>query len=314
MANKKLFYSGLALIGILLMSIAGYSYGNALVEESAMVMVSHSEYWTGETGQIIGKLYNYRGQPILADCNVTIYNPDKTTFLAQTPTTDTLEATDGTHYLDFATPTLEGVYEYMLKCDYTLNNKPFSRTISNSFHLSPALNTIKNINSSISGIGNIYPTLVEVNNTVNNIYADLFSDIDAYNNFTAIDTNFGVVNTKLDNVNQSLETLKQYCSNAETNSSDLCQMVWSIDLKTTSIDNTLTNVVVAQLNVINATTDATYNYLIGTVTTNLNNILIDVGIIKDTTNQINATVNRIETNVTTIITNQEEMVYIDVMS
>lgn len=391
-AFQKTLYPTLFLLGVALVLGGSYAYGDELASTANFVMVSHSEYWSGEQGQIIGKLYNYRGQPILATCNVTIYNPDKSIFLAPTPTDDTLETLDGTHYINFTTPTTEGVYEYMIECGYTINNQFTSRKISNSFHLNPALNAIKvlnqtlaqqnatlqnlftyvntinqttwndylldlqqnqtlnSISGSLSGINQsaynaylasiqanatayqTYLAVIAQNNSLNSILAnvthitsvvdqiraDQFTDVDAYNNFTAVNNNFAVVNTKLDNLATNVSYLMQYCSNPQTNSSVLCQLVWDTNTKVTASQNTLNYISNVQLQIINQTTQNTYDFLVVNVTQNFNNVFSSLNNIQSGINQINATANRIEANLasntSTIISNQEGIVYFDVMS
>lgn len=303
MIFKRIYLGLFSILGIILIGLGVLSYGQELSEETNMVMISHSEYWTGEIGQIIGKLYNFRGQPILADCNVTIYNPDKSIFLSATPTDDTLEATDGTHYINFTTPTLEGVYEYKIRCDFNLNGLK-NRTISNSFHLSPALNTIRNINTSIANL----------TQNINFIRENLFSDTDAFNNFTQIQVNFSVINQKLDTISQNISVLNQYCSNPTTNSSELCRLVWENNNRLISANQTLNYITNTQLVLINQTTQTTLDFLLVNVTNNFNSIFSSLINIQTGINQINGTVNSIQANVTTIISNQEDVVYIDVVS
>ena len=307
MKHKLLHFLSM-IFGITLIIGGTYIYGEELADISSLVIVSHSEYWTGETGQIIGKLYDFRGRPISSDCNVTIYNPDKSIFLAPTITDDTLEAVDGTHYINFSTPSTEGVYEYKIRCDFNLFGKQQNRTISNSFHLNPALNTIRTLNGSIVGI----------NSTINDIRNTMFSDIDAFNNFTQIQSNFSVVNQKLDTISQNISVLNQYCSNPTTNSSELCRLIWQNNQKIIAINQTLDYVTNTQLIVINQTTQNTYDFLIVNVTASFNDIVSRLIGIQQGINQINSTVNRIETkidtNLTRIINNQEELIIFDVVS
>jgi hypothetical protein len=309
--KKKIILGMLALIAVSMIFVGAYSTGNEIASKANIEMISHSEYMSGETGQVIGKLYNYRGQPILADCNVTIYNPDKTIFLAPVSTDDTLESVDGTHYINFTTPTAEGVYEYMIACGFTLNGNYQTRTISNSFHLNPALNLISTLNSSVNSNNNI---ILQINNTVTDIKNDMFSDLDAYNNFTAVNNNFVTVNYKLDNVQNNLTQLKQFCSDTETNSSALCQLVWDNNQKIIAMQTDVDYISDVQLILINQTTQNTYDYMIGTLATNINTIISNIANVQNGINQINSTVNNIQSNVTTVINNQEDIVYFDVTS
>jgi hypothetical protein len=78
------------------------------------------------------------------------------------------------------------------------------------------------------------------------------------------------------------------------------------------INNSVTSLLGAQnytaiLDEINATTTNTYQYLTGTLATNVNTILTDLGVINATVNDINATVN-------TILENQNNTVQMSVFS
>src|SRR4030067_1637801 len=96
---------------------SAYNNGNKLSNSGylkdgvAMFMVSHTEYRSGETfGQIIGKLVDYQLEPIAVNyCLVTIYNPDKTTYIFTQATDNTLESVAGTHYINFTTPANAGI-------------------------------------------------------------------------------------------------------------------------------------------------------------------------------------------------------------
>lgn len=379
--NRKpiLFLLASFMIAGVFFASATYQHGTELSEEAHMFMVSHTEYRSGETGQIIGKLFNFRGDPILADCNVTIYNPDKSIFLAPTPTDDTLEATDGTHYVNFTTPATEGTYEYKIFCAFTLGGNPTDRTVSNSFHLSPALNTIttvnntvnsyvaylvdindttdetneivKQINASTSTLLNdsnqdLLAFLVDVNNTVtdidlnvidinstivqefatlqvniSNINVDidyirnnLFTDADAFNNFSVISTNFNTVFSELTNIQTNLTDLINFCDGAPTSDSQLCQWVQQNNALAIGINDTLNNVIDVKLDAINLTTATTLDFLTVNVTNNFNTVFATLSRIEAGITDINNTANRIESNVTTVIQNQEEQVFIGVFS
>lgn len=342
--QKKRQFIWIAVIAIM-MAVGGalYASGNSTMLETSMTMVSHSEYWSGETGQIVAKLYNYKGEPVLADCNATIYTPAKSVFFGPQATDDTLEASDGTHYVNFTTPAEEGVYEYMVECGYTINNKYFTRKISNSFHLNPALNAIRTVNATLGGVAitldNVSLTvqqilagqssnnaiLSQINTTtyqvlqnvsgidanVRDIRDNQFTDSDAFNNFT-------VTNLKIDQIQANITSALQYCSNPETNSSELCRLVWENNQKILETQAAVDYITNTQLAAINQTTSSIYDYLTTTLAANVNTILLNQENTQTSIAQVNGTVNRIETavasNFTTVIQNQEEMVYIDVTS
>lgn len=311
--------------------VLGGSYGNGVkVSESAsFFMVSHSEYRSAEQGQVIGKLYNFRGDPIIVnECEVTIYNPDKTVFLQQL-TDNTLEATDGTHYINFTTPVAEGIYEYKIRCEFPLAGSNQNRTVSNSFHLNPALNTITTINATSNGIKDLILAvndtmvqefdMVESNFTetfvrLQDIRDNIFTETDAYNNFTQVENNFQTVFGELDNIQVNLSDIINFCDGAPTADSRLCELAEQMNLNIIDINTTMNSVVIAKLDYINQTTLNTYNYMTGTLATNILNIFNTVTRIESATTDINNTVNRIESNVTQVINNQEEVIYISVMS
>ena len=295
----------------------------------AMFMVSHTEYWTAEQGQIIGKLIDYKLDPIIVNyCLVdTWYPSNKSKFINSAFTIDTLQATTGTHYYSFTTPAVEGVYEYMMTCNYNKSSsQDVNVTTSNSFHLNPALNEIKRLNSSLNTIttalgsvnftyefanintqfGTVFIDLSQINSTVNQIRSDQFTKDMAQNNFT-------FTNSLITQVQNNISLLTQMCSNAETNSSALCQLVYEINSKVDNVQSTI-NTVETTVNNINATVTTTYSYLTIDLTNLINNVYSQVNGTFTTVNDINATVNDIKVNTSAIRNTQLETVYISVFS
>jgi methyl-accepting chemotaxis protein len=314
--KKKLliFMTALALI------ITGigfsYEYGDNVAEKDYIVMVSHSEYWSGEEGQIIGKLYDFQGDPVIVDnCTIDIYYPDKSLFINDGITDDSLQSTTGTHWYNFTTPSIEGVYEYSIQCSYQPNKV---RSVSNSFHLSPALNLVGELQLNLTTLMN--SESLHYNSVINNITAvkddtdwlraNVLTDTNARNNFTAILSN---QNTML----SDLSDIKNFCDDSTTNTSTLCQLVYETRDRLLNINQTLsyefaqTN---AYLYEINQTTQNTYAYMTGTLATNINNIISQLTRVEDNTLAINQTTNTIRNDTKTIVDNQEKVVYFDVMS
>ena len=120
-----------------------YATGNAVVSETYMKMISHTEYRYGEPGQIIARLVNYQGDPVAVNnCTVDILYPDKTFFVQDALMTDSVNIS-GDHYYGFTTPSgPEGVYEYQATCNY---NPSKSTSVTNSFHLSNAFKDRKSV-------------------------------------------------------------------------------------------------------------------------------------------------------------------------
>lgn len=223
-----------------------YATGEEVVTSTWMQMISHTEYRYGESGQIIARLVDYQGNPVVVDnCTATILYPDKTYFVDSQLMTESGNIS-GDHYYSFTTPSgPEGVYEYQATCYYQMGAQTRNKSVTNSFHLSSAFN---NITQKLSVIQ---------------------SDISAINVSLGDD---------LDDINQTLQFMESVLLD------------------------------------VNTTTTNTYQYLTGTLTNSVDQILTDLGV-------INATVNRIETNtvaingtVNQILTNQENEVFMTTFS
>jgi hypothetical protein len=101
--------------------------------------ISGTEYQQGESGQVIVRTTNAWGVPITADwCNVTIYNPDKTTMVNNSAMTQ--GGAPGSWYYTFTTPfTQIGVYEEYVVCQVTLPAGTRTLGAGSSFHVSQTL-------------------------------------------------------------------------------------------------------------------------------------------------------------------------------
>lgn len=101
-------------------------------------MVSGTEYISGETGQGIVRLSDFKGSPLEgAVCNATILYPDKSYFMLDLelqPST-----VPGNYFRQFTTPTVNGIYEETIMCR---SGQGDATTVSSSFHVSVALNFI----------------------------------------------------------------------------------------------------------------------------------------------------------------------------
>lgn len=334
---------GLGTLGIM------YAQGKNVTKDEDMYMVSHSEYWSGEEGQIIARLYDWKGDPITVNnCTVDIWNPDKTTFITGALTDDSLQTTTGSHFYNFTTPTTEGVYQYMVTCNYDSK----SRSVASSFHLSPALNFVVTINDSITTLtaqelahfitmqtnlstiitdlgvvsANVDTALLNLTTISGNVDTIVTTTAAIENNVTYIrdnmisQANVTQILNKEDGISGNITILMQYCNTTDTSSSQLCAWVSEINSKVTDINNTVGQYTTI-LNEINSTTHSTYDYIVGTLATNINTLLAGneqinatVNRIDVTTQQINTTVSGMGANITQVITNQQDVVYMDVTS
>jgi hypothetical protein len=121
------------------------------------------------------------------------------------------------------------------------------------------------------------------------------------------------INTKLDDVQGDVTTLLTYCDDVVTNASTLCQFVYQIDAQLGSFSSEFT-AIHNEIAEVNATTHSTYDYMTGTLAGNINTLLQDTGILKETTTQINSTVNAVRNDTQTIIANQENQVNLNIIS
>jgi hypothetical protein len=315
---KALSIGIVVLMGIFSIGVVGYYNGKDLVNRvPAMFMISHSLYRTGETGQIIARLVDYQDNPVVVNwCKAYINYPDKTVFVNGDPMYDDTGNLIGNHFYNFTVPATTGVYEYGAECQF--NKTPaiqLTRKVVNSFQVSPALNEIAgiganllSINGSLSqqiavGFGNVTVTVNDIKYNVSNIYQDTQW---LKGHALDIDGNFTALNTRLDGVDSNLTVLKNYCGDANTNSSPLCVLVNEIKLDVLSVNQTIAATTGAYLAEINATTHSTYDYMTGTLTLKVDDVFNMLSSIGGTVNATYAIVQNVNTTTTTILTNQQD--------
>ena len=126
------------LVGI---GITSYFLFRSGGEELNINMVSGTEYISGEYGQVIVRVSDREGIPHEnAICTANVLYPDKSHFLLDYPLIASSQP--GNYFAEFMTPTINGIYEETITCDYLDNDEPKTLKISSSFHVSPALNFI----------------------------------------------------------------------------------------------------------------------------------------------------------------------------
>jgi len=273
--------TNLLLAGILVFAgISGYfmfQTGEEVANNPVMQMISHTEYRFGEPGQIIARLVNFQGAAVTVNsCNATILYPDKSFFVNSAGMTASGNIS-GDHYYSFTTPAgPEGVYEYQATCYYDQGATTKNASVTNSFHLSGAFNSV---------LGNL---------------TDIQGDL------SSINTSLSDLTVNLSGVEGGISDLNSSLSIVLSNQNIINATLNQVNLTLTDMQGVLNNV--------NVTTTNTYQYLTGTVTTNLNQILSDLGVINATVNRIEITTNTINGTVTTIQTNQENQVFMTTFS
>jgi hypothetical protein len=217
-----------------------YASGKAVLETPRMAMVSHTEYAFSAPGQIITRLVNSQGSPVVVDnCTATILYPDKTFFVNAALMTSSVNIS-GDHYYAFTTPAgPEGTYEYQATCYYGANK---NASVTNSFHLTP------NFNSILGNLSEIKSNLSTVTSTIEG-FDVLLTEINA----TVYEVNDNVLslNTTVAGMSSMLDVINATTTNTYTY------------LTTTLVGKVDT--VLADLGVINATVNR-----IETTTTQIN--------------------------------------------
>lgn len=296
--TKKNILMSMFVLSITLFSVMAM-YGEKVVSDGRIAWVSHTEYWSNEEGQSIVRLQDFQGRPITANwCNVTIYYPDKTAFVTNQPML--VNSIVGNYYYNFTTPNTMGIYEEFVNCSYGSPNEKFVST-SESFHMNPALNMTWYLNQSLSDLNitlNNYgvnitairnDTMYIVDNMVNKTNFDDWKN-NATNQFSDVKTNLTLA-------------INGLCNTTDSNSSDMCQLLWNMTAFQQAQNITFTN----YFENITETTTNLWNFTSGTLFNKLNdtyNLVFD----------INVTVNKIQENVTAIRQDQVDDVHINIIS
>lgn len=313
------YYVVFAVFAIALMGVGvAFTNGKNVIENKvSMAMVSHTEYRSNETGQIVARLVDFQGNPIAGTtCYATIKYPDKTAFVTNESMTASTVA--GNFYKTFTTPAMEGIYEYEADCYYGVNKKAIA---TNSYHLSPSLNTISEVNSTMNALAlAVGGNFTEVLNKMTALNSTMLSEFDTLNatvvsQVTGLDlslsskitsmnstmtSSFANVLVELQNVNSSLwnkiDSMNVQFGNLNT----------TINNRFDSVDGNLTLLLDRQLQT-NTTVSNTWDLLSVTIAGQITGMQLDLAQLLSTTNAINSTVNDIKAN-------QENQVYVSVVS
>ena len=229
----------LMLVGVFVFGAASgafaYATGKQVAITPFMQMVSHTEYRFSEPGQIIARIVDYKGDSIaVTSCNVTILYPDKTIYVNMAGMASSVNISSD-YYYSFTTPAgPEGTYEYQATCFYGVGK---NASVTNSFHLSSAFNTINGNLSSING------NLSMINSNISLMQTKLNG---VAGNLTELSTQLSAVNTSLSTQISDLST------QLNTNISDL---IVSMDGNFTAVRDQLNaniSTVLSELAAVNA--------------------------------------------------------------
>jgi hypothetical protein len=139
------------------------------------------------------------------------------------------------------------------------------------------------LNSDLQDYLTVY--LTDINNTANLIYTDTqWLSTNAMNQ-----DNAAAIDARLDNVDANLALIEDFCNNAQTIDSPLCQEIFALRV----VVDTMRTEQTTYYNDLDTTTTSTWDLLSGSVSTNLDDVLISVGIIQSQTTEINETLSQI---------------------
>lgn len=205
-------------------------------KDDALTMISHSEYMSGEQGQILSRLLDYQGYSIsTANCSVDVLYPDRTYFI----NSDAMNYNMGSYYYNFTVPSIEGVYQYRATCVYGAPSK--TRSIMNSFHVSPALNFIEiaydNLSNQITNLSDL--TNAQFGDVKYNL-TQIKADTDYIrNNMQDAST----ASAQYNDIVSKLDDIADFCGNNYTSSSLLCLWVNESKERLENINETILSVV-----------------------------------------------------------------------
>jgi len=189
--------------------------------------------------------------------------------------------------------------------------------VGQNVDLTPVLSAIASMNTSVlNAIGALNTSMAANFTYTNSLIGDLNTSM--ANNFTYTNALIGVLNTSMANnftytdalIAAMNASMVQNFNTVQTNFSTVLSYLTTINATVQASSQNYT----AILNEINATTQSTYTYVTGTLATNINTILSDLGLMNATLNRIETTTSQINSTVTTILDNQQNQVRMDVFS
>jgi methyl-accepting chemotaxis protein len=196
-----------------------------------------------------------------------------------------------------------------------------------SSSLSDLTSTINNINTTVTATNDLFTlprewmptarpgenfTYTEVIDWLTDGMEDGFATQEAY--LTSISSNlttyYNDLSAQIQNVNLTITNqLTSFEQTVQTNFSQVLSAINGINITiSTPIDYT------AVLDEINATTHSTYEYMTGTLASNVNDVFTTLGVINATVARIETTTNNINATANQILQNQEDQVYMNTYS
>jgi len=278
--DKKYLLTIVFIITIVSISIV-YSDGNKVLEEPQISFVSHTEYWSstsdadGEKAATIIRIVDRKGLPFPVDeCNATILYPNKTAYISNEPMSES--GIPGNWYRTDPVPPAEGTYEQEVTCLY---GNEFVIT-SQSFHVNPALNFIKNVSADV----------IASDTRLENI------------NLTITGQIAGTQETIIAKINTTETNLDSLMNNIYTN---ITNQLNEIDVNTTDLENTIDKINISIIAQIEGTEQIILTQISATET-NLEAVMTD------TRNNLSAQLDNLGLSLDTGLTNVQTMLAADI--
>jgi F0F1-type ATP synthase membrane subunit b/b' len=254
--NKLVIVAVVATVLFGLVSVVGAAFNNGErlatdpdEDEVSVRWVSHTEYWSSsgpgssELASTIIRVTDYRGDPFTVDnCQATVLYPDKSVYVNNQSMSQSGVA--GNWYRTDSVPDIEGTYEQQVTCNYGSG-----KTIktSNSFHVNPALNFLKNVSADLlSTSAKLSNVNISITGTVENAQASINTNIDTAE--TNLDNLMDSINESLSNqlttAEGNLDTqLTDVSATIRANIADTNEsLITRIDLAETNLDNLINDV------------------------------------------------------------------------
>jgi len=316
---KKLHIGKVGIIVLIILGVLSglfvfaYSNGKNVVSEPYTLWVSHTEYWSSdgpgenERASTIVRITDYKGEPFNIDsCVANIFYPDKTLYITEGAMQQS--GISGNWYRTDPIPTFEGTYEQEVICTY--GNGKTVKT-SQSFHVNPALNFIKNVSSQVlSSEAYLQQVNISLTGTVENAKADLSTQL------TSAETNLdGLMNqinsdlsTKIDDAQAALDTSLSNVNVSVTGTiqSTGQQITTTVNAAETNLTNLLNDVntqLQAQLTAHDASVDTQLADLEVTVTGSIDAAKVEILSAIDASNtNLNSALSDLETNLNAQLT------------
>jgi hypothetical protein len=215
--NAVSFLLGIILcISIMFLTIIAYKlevkpqviYAENRTPDNAYVdIVSRTEYYANETGQVIVRVSDGLGNPLTASCNASIVFPNKTYWIIDTSLSSS--SITGNYYKEVTIPDVLGVYEYYFVCNVTFSGKSQIVKKSATFHVSIAYQKFQEIIDKLNALND---TLVQMNNTIIQMNQTIMNEINNLKNNMTLNFNYTnelILNISANNTNSTQDILNE---------------------------------------------------------------------------------------------------------